>query len=160
MPAPPNINLSERIDLIINGYVEIFDMKIQYITTDFEFESTENLHPIVKEIGDELFCRQDQWEDEIYRVSFSGTGSEIYNEPEQTINEFCSLIERLSEKSKKLWNGCKKRVADIAFESGNESNHLTCNLTDSLISRLNDLSIGIAITIYPIGTYASRNNEI
>ena len=134
-------------------------MKIQYITTDFEFESTENLHPIVKEIGDELVPQLDQWVDGIYRASFSGTGSEIYNEPEQTINEFCNLIERLSEKSKKLWNGCKKRVADIAFESGSEPNHLTYNLTDKLISRLNNLKIGIAITIYPIGTYTYEKKE-
>ncbi len=128
-------------------------MKIQYITTDFEFESTENLNPIIQEIGDELVLQLNEWVNGEYCVSFSGTGSETYNEPEQTINEFCHLIESLSNESRKLWNSCAKRIADIAFESGHEPNHATYNLSEILIERLNKLKIGVAITIYPVGHY-------
>ena len=134
-------------------------MKIQYITTDLEFESTENLNNIVQELGDAIVPQLNQRVDGKYCVSLSGSGSEIYLEPEQTINEFCDLIERLSENSQGLWQGCKKRVADIAFESGSEPNHLTYNLSADLISRLERLKIGIAITIYPIGTYTYENND-
>jgi hypothetical protein len=134
-------------------------MKIQYITTDFEFESTEDLNPIVQEIGEELVPQLNEWVNGKYCVSFSGTGSEIYDGPEQTIIEFCNLIERLSKDSQKLWNGCIKRVADIAFESGSEPNHITYNLSESLIVRLGRLKIGIAITIYPIGHYQFEEDE-
>ena len=128
-------------------------MKIQYVTTDFEFESTENLDSIVQELGDSIVTQLNQWVDGKYRVSVSGTGSELNFMPEQTINEFCDAIERLSESSKTLLDRCLERVADIAFESGSEPNHLTYRLPASLINRLSRLKISIAITIYPIGTY-------
>jgi hypothetical protein len=134
-------------------------MKIQYITTDLEFESTENLDAIVQELGDSIVTQLNQWVDGKYRVSLSGTGSEINFEPEQTISEFCEAIEKLSESSQALWHRCIKRVADIAFESGSEPNHLTYHLPANLISRLERLKIGIAITIYPIGTYNYENND-
>lgn len=128
-------------------------MKIQYITTDFEFESTENLDTIVQELGDKVVPQLNQWVKEKYCVSISGTGSEIFEEPEQTISEFCDFIEGLSVESFALWKGCTKRIADIAFESGSEPNHMTYNLPIGFIGRLEKLGIGIAITIYPIGTY-------
>ena len=77
-----------------------------------------------------------------------------HNEPEKTIAEFCDLIEGLSENAKKLWFGCEKRVADIAFESGKHPNNLSCKLSEELISRLNTLKISIVITIYTIGQYS------
>ncbi len=126
-------------------------MKIEYITTDFELESSEDLKPIVQEIEDELVPQLNEWVSGKYCVSFSGTSSKIYDEPEQTINEFCNLVENLSKHSEKLWFGCTKRVADIAFDSGEEPNHITYQLPASLISRLERLKIEIAITIYPVG---------
>lgn len=134
-------------------------MKIQYITTDLEFESLENLDAIVQELGDKVVTQLNQWVDGTYCVSLSGTGSEINFEPEQTINELCDVIESLSESSQALWYGCIKRVADIAFESGSEPKHLTYDLPANLISRLERLEIGIAITIYPIGTYNFESND-
>lgn len=126
-------------------------MKIQYITTDLEFESTVDLNPIVKELDDILLPHLNRWVDGKYRVVFAGPGN--YDEPEGTINEICCVIEKLSEESKDLWNDCLRRVADIAFESGTKPNHLTYNISESLICSLERLRISIAITIYPVGTY-------
>ncbi len=128
-------------------------MKIQYITTDIEFESQQDLNAIVHELGDKLVTQSNQWANDRYFVSLSGTGSEIYEEPEQTISEFCNLIEGLSKESTELWKGCTKRIADIAFESGSEPNHMTYNLSSGLINRIEKLGICVAITIYPVGTY-------
>jgi hypothetical protein len=128
-------------------------MKIQYITTDFEFESQQDLNAIVQELDGKLVTQSNQWANDRYFVSLSGTGSEIYEEPEQTISEFCNLIEGLSKESAELWKGCVKRIADIAFESGSEPNHMTYNLSSGLINRIEKLGISVAITIYPIGTY-------
>ena len=132
-------------------------MKIQYITTDFELESTVSLNPIVKELDDILLPHLNQWVDGKYRVVFAGPG--IYDEPEETISKFCDDIEMLSKESKVLWDGCLYRVADIAFESGTKPNHLTYNLPASLINRIERLNIGIAITIYPVGTYTYKKNK-
>lgn len=128
-------------------------MQIQYITTDFEFESKVDLNSIVLELDDKVVTQLNEWVKDKYCVSLSGNGSEIYDGPEQTISEFCDILEGLSESSLALWHGCSKRIADIAFESGRKPNHLTYNLSSGLIGRLEKLKIGIAITIYPIGTY-------
>lgn len=134
-------------------------MKIEYITTDLEFESVENLGPIVKEMGDSIVTQLNQWVGEKYCVSLSGTGSELRFAPEQTLCEFCDTIEKLSESSQALWRRCTKRTADIAFDSGSEPNHLTYELPLNLISRLERLKINIAITIYPIGTHTYEEND-
>ncbi len=134
-------------------------MDIKYITTDLEIESSEDLIGIVQELGDSMVIQLNQWVDGTYRVSVSGTGSELNFTPEQTINEFCDAIDKLSENSQALWHRCIARVADIAFESGNEPNHLTYHLPASLINRLSGLRVSIAITIYPIGTYSYESND-
>ena len=134
-------------------------MEIRYITTDFDFESTDDLNPIVQEIGEELLCQFNQWVNEKYHVSYSGAGSEIYNEPSETITNFCDVIERLSGNSQQLWQGCTKRVADIAFESGNEPKHLTYNLPANLINRLAKLNIEVAVTIYQVGFYSYEKDS-
>ena len=126
-------------------------MEAKYITTDFEFESSENLSNLVLELEESLVPQLNQFVGEKYCVSLSGTGSEIYNQPEQTIIEFCGLIENISEPSQELWRSCSKRLAYIAFESGSEN--VTYTLSESLISRLEKLKIGIEITIYPLGKY-------
>lgn len=123
-------------------------MKIEYLTTDFECESTENLNALAHELGDALAIQLNQWVDGVYSVSLSGTSSELFDQPEKTIHQFCDLVESLSENSRKLWQGCIKRVADIGFKSGNEPGHVTYQLPADLIRRLETLKIGIAVTIY------------
>lgn len=127
-------------------------MKISYITTDFDFESTKNLEPVIQEIGDEIVLQLNQWIEEKNYVSYSGNGAETYGQnPEKTINEFCQLIENLSVRSMILWKSCVKKTADIAFVSGNEPNNMAYNLPTRTISRLADLGVELTITIYPIG---------
>jgi hypothetical protein len=106
---------------------------MQYITTDFDFESNVNLNDIVKELGEILVPQLNQWVDGKYCVSLSGTGPPVFDHPEDTINEFCDIIEQFSEKSMALWNGCLKRVADIGFESGKGPKYETYNISDNLI---------------------------
>lgn len=127
-------------------------MEIQYITTDLDFESQEDLSSIVLEMGNQALPNHNDWIKRKYFVVLASPTN--HNEPENTISEFCDLIEGLSEKSKKLWRGCTKRVADIAFESGETPNNLSCHLSERLIARLNNLKISITITIYPVGHYS------
>jgi len=86
-------------------------MKIQYITTDLEFESKENLDLIVKEFGDEVCPHLNERIGNIYYVALGGAFSCKY--PEQTIERFCELIDGLSEQSKNLWKRCNRRVLGV-----------------------------------------------
>lgn len=127
-------------------------MEIRYITTDLDFESQHDLSPIVRELGDQASPNHNDWVNGKYFVVLASPAE--HDEPEKTISEFCDLIEGLSEKSQKLWRGCTKRVADIAFESGETPNNVSCHLSERLIARLNNLNISITITIYPVGHYS------
>ena len=133
-------------------------MKIQYITTDLEFESSEDLDLIVKELGDEVCPHLNERIEDIYRVALGGAFS--YNYPEQTIRRFCGLIDGLSNQSKKLWKACNRRVLDIAFESGTEPKSITYQLPVELVERLSKLGVGIAVTIYPVGSYSVADNSV
>ncbi len=132
-------------------------MEIRYITTDLDFESKKDLSPIVRELGDQALPNHNDWINGKYFVVLASPAE--HGEPEKTIAEFCDSIEGLSEKSQKLWQGCNKRVADIAFESGEFPNNLSCQLSESLIARLNTLKISIVITIYPVGHYSHEPLE-
>ena len=132
-------------------------MEIKYITTDFDIESNENLTQLVQELEKYMVPQLNKWVGKIYKASFHGPG--IHSAPRETIEEFCDHIENLSEASRYLFNSSKKRIADIAFESGEEPNHITHDLPAPLICRLNALKIGIAITIYPINSYPHLENE-
>ncbi len=127
-------------------------MKIRYNTTDLDFESKNDLSPIVKEMGENALPSHNDWVKDKYYVVLASPSE--HDEPEKTISEYCDLIECLSDDSKKLWFGCEKRVADIAFESGKQPNNLSCNLSENLINRLNALRMSVVITIYPIGQYS------
>ncbi|MBT8365048.1 MAG: hypothetical protein KJP23_10100, partial [Deltaproteobacteria bacterium] len=105
-------------------------MKIQYITTDLEFESKEDLDLIVKEFGDEVCPHLNERIEDVYRVALGGAFS--YNCPEQTVERFCKLIDGLSDQSKNLWKTCNRRVLDIAFESGTEPKYVIYQLSAEL----------------------------
>ena len=132
-------------------------MKIRYITADLDLVSKTDLSPIIEEIGDKKYCAHcnERINDE-YRISLGG--APVCEVPEITIVDFCKLIEGLSDESMRLWNGCNKRVIDMAFESGKEPRSITYNLQEELITRLSKLGLSIAITVYPIGAY-SYNEE-
>jgi hypothetical protein len=129
-----------------------FQMEIRYITTDLDFESIEDLSPIVEEFGERLLPSHNQWVDDKYLVVMAYPAD--YDTPEETVASYCGILEGLSESSKALWRGCHYRVLDIAFESGETPSRFYSQLPDSLISRLGALSISIAISIYPVGHYS------
>jgi len=132
-------------------------MEIRYITTDLDFESHEDLNPIIIEMGDRALPSHNDWINDKYYVVLAAHYD--HDEPEKSVAEFCDLIEGLSEQSKELWFGCQKRVADIAFESGAFPNNLSCQLSEQIISRLNNLKISIVITIYPVDRQSHESTK-
>lgn len=127
-------------------------MNIRYITGDMDFFSKVDLDFIVQEIGEKYCAHANGWINGEYQVSLGGISC---SEPEDTIADFCELVENLSPKSRSLWSDCSSRVIDIAFESGNEPRSVTYQVSQDLMNRLNKLQISIAITLYPVGAYSS-----
>lgn len=127
-------------------------MQIKYITTDLELKSNENLNKLALELCAGDVPHLNQWVDDVYRVVIGGTG--IAKTPEDDVIDFCKKIDALSIESKKLWDTCTSRVLDMAFESGKEPTSITYLLPADLIQCMNQLKLGVAITIYPVGAYS------
>lgn len=109
-------------------------MKISYVTTDLEFDSGSNLAPIVEELGENVIVHLNEWVDNVYRVAL-GIGISD-SSPVEAVAFYCSLLEKLSDPSKALWNRCTRRVLDIAFESGAEPECVTYQLSEALVRRV------------------------
>jgi hypothetical protein len=112
-------------------------MKISYITTDLDFESHEDLSPIVEEIGERALPSHNAWVNKKYYVVLAHPAD--YEKPEQTVEGFCEILEGLSEASKKLWQRCSARVLDIGFDSGGTPTPYHCQLPAKLIDRVSAL---------------------
>ena len=129
-------------------------MNIRYITSDLELNSKENISSIVDEFGDKVLIHLNERIDNIHQVAL---GSILdHQNPEETANNFCTLIEGLSEQSRQLWKTCNRRVLDIAFESGTKPESISYQLPIKLINKISKLGISIVITIYSVGTYSSE----
>ena len=73
-------------------------MQDEYITTDLDFESRNDLSSIFQELGEQALPNHNDWVGENYFVSLASPSD--HNEPEDSISEFCDLIEGFSDNSK------------------------------------------------------------
>ena len=128
-------------------------MKISYVATDLEFDSTNDLSHIVEELGDNVSVRLNEWVGDVYRVAL-GVGH-YDTRADEAVALYCSLLEKLSDAAKISWHRCTRRVLDIAFESGTKSKCETYELPEELVRRVSDLGMSIAVTIYRAGFYSN-----
>jgi hypothetical protein len=127
-------------------------MKIDYITTDLEFDSPMSLDRIVAELAPSISINRHDHADDLHRVAL-GVG--VQGSPEQTVAHICELLEGLSPLARRDWDQCTRRVVDIAFESGTTPQGITYTLSAELVRRVADLGLAIAVTIYRVGAYSS-----
>ncbi len=127
-------------------------MPIQYITTDLNIESKEDLSKLAIDLCNGESPHLNEWVDTTYNLRLGGSGFD--NSPVNDIEIFCKKIESLSADNKILWNNSLSRILDIAFESGDEPNNLTSLLPEALITRISKLKLSIEITIYRTGLYS------
>jgi len=132
-------------------------MKISYVATDLEFDSTNDLSHIVEELGDNVSVHFNEWVGDVYRVAL-GVGH-CDTRADEAVAFYCSLLERLSDSAKISWNRCTRRVLDIAFESGTAPKSATYELPEELVRRVSDLGMSIAVTIYRAGFYSDTGKE-
>jgi len=136
---------------------------ITYIATDLELDSGEDLSELVEEFGDRVNLHLNQWVEETYRVclglGFVDLDGDSEMELENTLTWYCSLVESLSEDSRKTWDASSRRVLDIAFESGMEPKCQTFEIPPELFRRISDLGMTIAVTIYRVGMYSEFETD-
>jgi hypothetical protein len=127
-------------------------MAISYITTDLECDSERNLSALAAEFGNSIIIHLNDWVGDVYRVSVGLADTDTT--AADAVSFYCSLLEKLTGESKALWEGCTRRVVDIAFEGGTEQESQTFQLPEAAVRQAATLGLSIAITIYRVGAYS------
>lgn len=130
-------------------------MKISYVTTDLEFDSTSDLSHVVDEFGENVSVHLNERVGNVYRVVLGTVHRDI--SADESVAFYCQLLERLSDPAKVSWQLCSRRVLDVAFESGTEPKCESYELPAELVHRVADLGMSIALTIYRVGFYSEAS---
>src|SRR5688572_28225597 len=120
-------------------------MKISYVATDLEFDSSSDPSLIVAELGQNISLNRNERVGDVYYVT-AGLGHPDIS-ADEAVAFYCSILEKLSDGAKVLWCQCTRRTLDIAFESGTEPKCETYQLPEELVRRVADLRMSIAVTV-------------
>lgn len=118
----------------------------QYLNTDLDIESLDDLSPIVQQFGQDVFVL---YRDEAEGHRFASFEvAEDQPDADAAISQFCTLIEAFPARERSVWNSCLKRVFDIGYESGTESGRFRSEISAATVSRAAALGASIMVTIY------------
>ncbi len=128
--------------------------EIVFLNIDLDIESKVDISPIVEEFGDRVSVHRNELYEGQYCASFE-TG---YMKENEIIEEYVSLIEKLSPRSKVIWDNCSKREFDFGYESGETPNNFHSKISAKSVNSLAKVGGSIVITIYPIQAYTEQGN--
>lgn len=137
---------------------------VHFANVDLEVWSRESLQPLIDELGENVWnMGHFEFENKNILASFEINPKSIDEwkevEAEEIILKFCSLIENLPPETRRIWNGCYKRVFDIGFESGNTENSFQTEIKAETLKRVAEIEASIVVTIYPILQYVVQSKE-
>lgn len=121
---------------------------VRYLNVDLEIESKSDLSKIVEEFGDDvsvLYCGE--------RRGYQHASFEVPANPagaDETINDFCLLVEQLTKEAREVWEGCCSRVMDVGYESGTSPHSFRSEIRASTVQRVAAIGASIVITIYSL----------
>ncbi len=121
---------------------------VRYLNTDLLIKSREDLTPIVKSFGEDVFVLSNDKTGEFYYSYFEISGS--HAAANEDIEYFCSLIEGLDEKERKIWDNSFYKIFDLGYESGDTTQSYSTDVKPETISRIAKCGASIRITIYPL----------
>jgi len=122
-------------------------MEIQYLNTDLEIESKNDLSKIVEEFGDDVLVQHHGEIRGYQHASFSSSGGST--DANATINYFCDLVESLPGEARRVWDGCFSRIFDVGYECGTSAETFRSEIRASTIARVSKVGASVVITIYP-----------
>ena len=118
----------------------------RYLNTDLEIDSREDMTPLVKEFGEDVFVMYNGEWGKNFRCSFEVNESMAH--ANEAISYFSMLIESLSKESQKLWDSALKKVFAVGFESGSVEK-LELDIEPYVLERAAKLGAKLTIVVYP-----------
>jgi hypothetical protein len=122
-------------------------MNVQYLNTDLEIESKDDLARIVEEFGEDVLVLYHGETRGYQNASFEIAGGSA--DADSAINSFCTLIEQLPKAVREIWDGCCSRIFDIGYESGKSPQSFRSEIRAATMQRIAKIGAGVVVTIYP-----------
>ncbi len=123
--------------------------KIQYLNTDLELESENDVTAIVEAFGEDVIVLHHGMARALHHAAFGIAGS--HAGPDEDIRYFCTRVEALPPEARTVWNGCCTRVFDIGYKSGNGSPAYRSELRSGTVRAVSAIGASIVVTVYPVG---------
>jgi hypothetical protein len=122
----------------------------QYLNTDLEIESRDDLTPIIEAFGDDVICLHHGPVRGHNFASFEVVGSSGDSpSAEDCIRWFYALVQGLSPSARSTWESCSRRTFDIGFEGGLNGENCQQILQYEVVSLLAAMRADLVITVYP-----------
>lgn len=125
-------------------------MNAQYLNTDLEIESGDDLSKIVDEFGDDVLVLHHGEIRGYQHAAFEIAGSTNSTCADDIIDSFCALVEALSDEARATWDGCCSKAFDIGYESGTSAPNFHTEIRAGTVERVAKIGASIVITIYPV----------
>jgi len=125
-------------------------MDIQYLNTDLEIKSKEDLMPIITALGKNVFVLHHGLMEGMHDAAFELSSDPVSHDPIQVISRYCDLVENLPIVARQIWDNCAVRVIDIGIESGLSPRYYRFEVHDVIMKRVAALRASLAVTIYAV----------
>jgi hypothetical protein len=123
-------------------------MDIQYLNTDLEIRSKEDLTPIITAFGKNVFVLHHGPMEGMHHAAFELSSDSASHDPIQATSRYCDLVENLPTVVRQIWDNCAVRVIDIGIESGLSPRYYRFEVPESTMERVAALGANLAVTIY------------
>ncbi|MGK7950139.1 MAG: hypothetical protein AB4368_15500 [Xenococcaceae cyanobacterium] len=128
-------------------------MNIQYLNTDLDIKSKEDIAPIIKAFGNKVYVLHQESKESYYFASLEINDNVV--DANLTAEYFCNLVARLPDDIRAIWDNCDDRILDIGYESGTLPRYYRSELKPTTVQKIAEVGMSIVITIYPLSEDAS-----
>ncbi len=121
----------------------------QFLNVDLDIYSRSQLDSLAEALGNKVFVQYLGREKGRYsaHLSLSSNGKTV----DVLIRHFATLIKKLPNSAKKLWNSASSREFNIGIQCGLRPESHEIQITESALTMLSELKASIVVT-----TYAAR----
>ena len=130
--------------------------RIRYLTTDLDLHSGGDPTTLVTELEVRGICGYlTACDDGTFSVVCNDVSNDVCDlsiddgAPEKNIMHILNAIESLSSSAMSIWESCRKREFDIAYECGDKPWAFNQGLSNDVLQRIADCGAALRITIYP-----------
>lgn len=125
----------------------------RFLNVDLELESTSDLSPLTRRLGDQVCVLFSGWSGELYHlaleVSIETPPPSNGLDADARVRDFIGLISQLPPALRALWDGCRSRVFDIGFDAGTSPWPFRQTIAEATAQAISSVGAALRITIYP-----------